>query len=308
MAFNTTISAILRGYWLIDKAWADAHWHLILKTMNGESVDWGLPGERMQENDPKRDVPQRLRMMNSGDEVFKAAHWMSPDRFPYNSIVMIDIIGPVLKYGDVCSYGSVHHNNLIAKFANAKNIAGIILNIDSPGGQADGTAMLARTINQAVKLKPVVGIVQDGIAASAACWIGTATQELYCTEETDKVGSIGAYTTIADVYAYWEKEGLPVRDIYSRLSPDKNLDYRNALEGKDDLIQDDLDFLVKDFIADVKTFRGQRLKTAKEDPFTGKMYNAGEAMKIGLIDGVKSLEQVVKRVQNLISLRQQTST
>jgi protease-4 len=307
MAFNTTISAILRGYWLIDKAWADAHWHLILKTMSGEPVDWGLPAERIEESGARADVPKRLTMMNSGDEVFKASHWMSPDRFPYNSIVMIDIIGPVLKYGDVCSYGSVHHSNLIAKFANAKNIAGIILNIDSPGGQADGTAMLAKTINQAVKLKPVVGIIQDGLAASAGYWIGSSTQELYCSEDTDKVGSIGAYTTIANVYAYWESQGLPVRDIYSRLSTDKSADYRNALEGKDDLIQDDLDFLVKDFIADVKTFRGQRLKTSKEDPFTGKMYHSADATKIGLIDGVKSLEQVVKRVQNLISLRQQNA-
>ena len=49
--------------------------------------------------------------------------------------------------------------------------------------------------------------------------------------------------------------------------------------------------------------RGQRLNTANEDPFTGKMYKMSDAKKIGLIDGKKSLSEVVKRMEQLIKLR-----
>lgn len=308
MAYSSTISAILNGKWLIDKAWADAHAHLIVKMIQGERVDWGLPGEKLTAADARADVPKRIKLMDNGGEVFKAMPWHSADRFPYNSIVMIDIIGPILKYGDVCTYGSVDHQMTISKFANAKNIAGIILNVDSPGGEAAGTASLANTIRQAIKMKPVVGIVQDGIAASAGEWIFSACQECYVTEETDAVGSIGAYTTIYDVSGWFEDQGIKEYTIYAPQSKDKNGEYRQVLDSKGEnttLIEEDLRFLVEDFKKDVTAFRGQRLKTAKEDPFTGKMYNAAAAAKIGLIDGIKSLEQVVKRTQNLISLRQQ---
>lgn len=307
MSFSTTISAILRGKWLIDKQWADAHMHLITKMISGNPVDWGMGIEKMSEEDARAAVPKRIKLMSSGDEVFIARPHMSADRFPYNSIVMVDMIGPVLKYGDYCSYGSVEQSNLISKLATSKNIAGIILNIDSPGGQADGTAMLANTIRKAVSLKPVLGIVQDGIAASAAAWILSACQECYVTEDTDSVGSIGAYTTLYDMKTYMQSLGVPVHEIYAPQSVDKNKGYRDAMTGDYSLIQDELKFLVEDFKNDVTAFRGQRLKTGKEDPFTGKMYHAKDATKIGLIDGIKSLDQVVKRTKNLIDLRTQNN-
>jgi len=311
MVVNHTISAILRGKWLIDKVWADAHAALILKTIKGEQVDWGLSSEKMYRDGSAEEAPAprkvHIMTMDEGGEVYQARPYHSADKFPYNSIVMLDITGPVLKYGDVCSYGSLDHINSINKFASAKNIAGIILNIDSPGGQAAGTAMFANTIRKAIAQKPVIGIVQDGIAASAAMWILSACQEAYVTEDTDEVGSIGAYTTIMDMKGWFEQQGVKVHEIYAPQSGDKNKDYRDAVDGNYDLVQEDLKFLVDDFIGDVKAFRGSRLREGKENPFTGKMYRADEAVKIGLIDGKKSLEQVVKRMKQLISLRQKNS-
>ncbi len=304
-----TISAILSDTWLIDKSWVDAHAPRIIKTIQGEPVDWG-GGERMySDDDAPPPPPEKVHMLmaDEGGEVYQARPWHKTDSFPYNSIVMIDVIGPVLKYGDVCSYGSVDHINMINKFANAKNIAGIILNIDSPGGQAAGTAMFAKAIRQAVSAKPVIGIVQDGIAASAAMWLAAACQELYVTEDTDEVGSIGAYVTMYDLRGWFEEQGVKVHEIYAPQSVDKNKDYRDAIEGNYNLVEEDLKFLVDAFVNDVKAYRGQRLKTGKEDPFTGKMYKAADAARIGLIDGKKSLEQVVKRMKTLISLRQKTA-
>lgn len=308
--FSTTLSAILRSAWLIDKAWADAHAHLVAKMIQGEAVDFGMAAEKLSGPEAKAHMPQRIRMMDDGSEVFQARPWHSADKFPYNSIVMIDIIGPVLKYGDVCSYGSVDYMAMISRFANAKNISGIILNIDSPGGQAAGTAMTAATIRKAVALKPVVGIVQDGIAASAAEWMFSACQECYVSEDTDSIGSIGAYVSLYDFKGWFEQQGIKEFTIYAPQSIHKNEDYRQVIDsdGKEtSLVEEDLRFLVEDFKKDVTAFRGARLKTKGDEPFTGKMYSAADAKRIGLIDGIKPLDQVVKRVQNLISLRQQNS-
>ena len=235
--------------------------------------------------------------------VFSVTPYTRLDRLPYDSIVMVDVIGPVLKYGDYCSFGSMEQANLLNQLSINERVKGIILNIDSPGGQADGTAFLADTINAVKKIKPVVSIIQDGTAASAAMWIAAACQEIYVSQATDSVGSIGAYTTLLDLSKYYEEMGVKVLEIYAPQSTDKNKGYYDALKGDESLIKEDLQFLVADFIKSVKTSRGQRLKTAGENPFTGKMYRAKEAIAIGLIDGIKPLAGVVKRVEQLIALR-----
>ena len=235
--------------------------------------------------------------------VFNVTPYVSLDRLPYAAIVMIDVIGPVLKYGSWYSWGTLELNELIVRLAESDKVKGIILNIDSGGGQAAGTADFAGSIRLVSKLKPVIAIIQDGIAASAAMWIASAAQEIYVTQPTDQVGSIGAYTTLFDVTKYLEQMGVVMRDIYAPQSIDKNLDYREALTGKDDLIVEDLKFLVEHFIANVKAGRSGRIRIEGDEPFTGKMYNAQPAIKNGLIDGIKSLPQAVNRLEQLIALR-----
>ncbi|HYC29543.1 MAG TPA: S49 family peptidase [Chitinophagaceae bacterium] len=246
----------------------------------------------------------KKRSLTSTTDVFSVSPYVSTDRLPYNSIAMIDIIGPVLKYGDYCAYGTVEYNELILRLANSPRVTGIILNIDSPGGQADGTAMFAQTIREVARnSKPVIAIVQDGIAASAAMWIASAAQEIYVTQPTDQVGSIGAYQLLYDYSGYLEEMGVKEHLILAPQSTDKIKDYLDALKGDYTLIKEDLKFLVDDFVKAVKAGRGARLSTGEENVFTGKMYRAAEAKKLGLIDGVKSFAQVIQRMEQLIKLR-----
>ena len=300
MSFQTA-SALLRSKWLIEPGYAKALLPVIARMISGEGFD---PSEFYNRNTPptQSSLPQR-RAVTGTPDVFGVRPYTSTDRLPYGAIAVVDVIGPVLKYGDDCSYGMIDTNNLLIRLGNSDRVSGIILNVDSPGGQADGTAMVAQTIRDIIGQKPVISIIQDGIAASAGMWMASAAQEVYCTTATDKVGSIGAYTTLYDFAGFFEQKGIKVHEIYAPQSADKNKDYYDALAGDDAAVKADLKVLVDDFIKSVKTSRGGRLNTTAENPFTGKMYFAAEAKKIGLIDGVKSFAQVVNRVDQLIKLR-----
>lgn len=259
--------------------------------------------ERLEKMPQSIFLPKKRTLIAATTDVFSVSPYTSTDRLPYNSIAMVDIIGPVLKYGDYCAYGTVEYSELMWRLANSPRVNGIILNIDSPGGQADGTAMLAQTIREVSKVKPVIAVIQDGIAASAAMWIASACQEIYVTQSTDQVGSIGAYQLLYDYSGYMEQMGVKEHMILAPQSTDKVKDYLDALKGDYTLIKEDLKFLVEDFKAAVKAGRGARLNTANEDPFTGKMYKAKDAKAIGLIDGQKSLAGVITRMEQLIKLR-----
>jgi len=269
---------------------------LVVKMIQGEPVDLGL--ERDKEVDAKV-------LSHKAGVVYQVGYYTDLSKIPEGSVAMLNIMGPVTKFGDICSYGSVDHTATINALAKANNIAGIILNVDSPGGEAAGTSMLADAIRNAGSIKPVIGVVDDGIAASAGYWILSSCSEVYVTKKTDMVGSVGVYCTIADWYGYFAEQGLKVRDVYAPQSTDKNLDYKQSLEGNDKLLEDELKVLAQEFIDTVSKNRADKLTS--EDWQTGKMFYTKEAKKIGLIDGQMSIEQVYQRMDQLVKTNSKSS-
>lgn len=302
MSFKT-ISAIVRGRWLLDKQWAQAHMPVIMNVLNGKGSFKELMSdfdddEDDEEAEEKRKTPQ-LVLSNNAGSVYKVSYYTDFSRLPEGSIAMLTIAGPVAKYGGMCSYGMVDHAATVKRVADSANIKGLILNIDSPGGEAAGTALFAQAISDASKIKPVISLIDDGIAASAGMWIASAANEIYVTQKTDMVGSIGVYTTIADWSAHYQEYWkLPIKEIYAPQSVDKNKDYYDALKGDDAGLKDELKVLAQEFIDTVAANRAGKIQGTEWQ--TGKMYYAKDAMKLGLIDGIKSLDQVIRRMDTLI--------
>jgi protease-4 len=306
MSFKTA-SAILRGRWLIDKQWASSHMPLILSALQGKQSFSELYDDKEYRAGDDEKKPVKVLSKKYGT-VYKVGYSTDLSRIPSGSIAMLTIAGPVTKYGDMCAYGMVDHAATINRLGNAPNVEGIILNLDSPGGEASGTAMLADTIKAATRNKPVVTVINDGMAASAGMWIASAANEIYTTQKTDQVGSVGVYTTIADWYGYFAEQGLNVRDIYAPQSTDKNLDYKEALKEppNDEPVKEDLAVLANQFIDTIKQNRGSKL--TGDEWTTGKMFYSKQAAKIGLTDGQKTFDQVVRRMDSLIKQRAQSNS
>jgi len=273
-----------------------------MSVLNGSGNFAGITGDDAEK---QRDTEAKKVLSNKAGVVYSVGYYTDLSRIPSGAIAMVNITGPVTKYGDICAYGSVDHVATITRLNNAPNIKGIILNIDSPGGEAAGTAMLADAIKAASINKPVIAMIDDGIAASAAMWVASAAQEIYTTQKTDMVGSIGVYTTIADWYGYMAEQGLNVRDIYAPQSTDKNLDYKEALKGNDAPIKEELQVLAQEFIDTVAKNRSGKIKG--DSWSTGKMFYSKDAIKIGLIDGQKSFDQVVRRMDTLVKSKEQSN-
>ena len=296
MSFRTAL-AIRRGKWLIDPAWASTQMPLVIRMIKGKQVDFGF----------KKDVSTLPTVLShKAGSIYEVGYHTDLSRLPSGSIAMLTIAGAVTKYGDECAYGSMDHIRTMNRLANSENVKGIILNIDSPGGEAAGTAAFAECIRNVTQIKPVIGLIDDGIAASAGMWIVSACTEIYTTKKTDMVGSIGAYQTIADWYGYMASEGLKVRDIYAPQSTEKNIEYREALKGNDTLLEEELRVLVDDFQSSIRTHRAGKLKS--DEWKAGKMFHTKDAIRIGLIDGQKTLDQVVKRMDQLIASTQSNSS
>lgn len=296
----STISAILRGRWLIDKTFADSNLPIFLKMVSGESGQQftHIKDDMMNHESPEVQINRTPVLVANTSNVYKVRPYSNLDQLPYGSIAVVEVTGPVLKFGDYCSYGSIDTAQLLGRLAVNNNVIGALLDVDSPGGQVSGTSMLADAVKDFGKKKPIVGYINDGMAASAAMWIISACTEVYCSHRTDEVGSIGVYCTIADYKSFYKDYyKLRVEDVYAPESEDKNKDYEDAINGDTSKMEEDLSIIAQEFINTIQTNRAGKIKGSEWS--TGKMFYAPEAIKMGLIDGIKTLSQVTARIEKL---------
>lgn len=215
----------------------------------------------------------------------------------------IDVEGTLLK-SDACYYGMVDMASWLDAGAKNPKIKGAMLVIDSPGGMVDGTNTLQEAIiNFRNAGKPVIGFVSDGMACSAAYYIASACTEIYASKITDILGSIGVMLSIVDYTEANKKLGIAIHVIYAPESGDKNAEFSQVLSGNYELVQRNLlsPIAIK-FKSDVEKNRAGKLKIKADNsntPFTGKIYQASEALKLGLIDKIANREQAFTRLKQL---------
>lgn len=291
MSFNHTLSAILRGRWLIDKQWAESHLPLVLLMLKGNQVNF-VERDGASEGGELPFVVDAKTMQRS--EMYVPTYYglkRNPN-IPENSVGVIPVSGPITKYNGSCGEaGALQYATWLTEMQKADNVGSIVFSVDTPGGEARAANAFVSAIKSSKK--PVLSYV-DGMAASLGMWLISATQESYVSSKTDEVGSVGSYVTLFDFKGYLEKEGIKMHEIYAPQSTDKNKDYKDALQGDYSAIQNDLAVHVDEFISFIKEQRPQSAANAGEWN-TGKMFYAKEAQDLGLIDGVKSFQQVISK-------------
>lgn len=176
-----------------------------------------------------------------------------------------------------------------------ESIARIVLEIDSPGGQATGIADLAAMIRDASQIKPIVAYV-DGMAASAAYWLAAAATSIV-TSPTGLLGSIGV------VGSYQPEKDGPIK-IISSISPLKQAT-PDTEAGRVEA-QRVVDELAAIFVADVARYRGTTSATVAKDFGRGGVLVGAAAVAAGMADGVASFESLFTSSPSELSPRRVT--
>lgn len=186
------------------------------------------------------------------------------------------------------------YSNYIYGLKDDTNIKGLVFSIYSGGGSAISGALLKRTFADFAKVKPLVALIHA--AGSAAYWAATGASLIIAGSDMAQVGSIGAlmsldkFSRMIDI-AY-------IKDVYAEQSKDKNAAWREWIADEEVVTkyQEMANEAAAIFINDVKAARPY----AKDEVYTGKMYAAKDAKRLGLIDGIGSVEYATDRIKSLI--------
>jgi signal peptide peptidase SppA len=210
-----------------------------------------------------------------------------------NKIALISVSGPLTPRGSWYGGSLSQIASQVARAAADPDVAGIVLDVDSPGGTVAGTAEAAAAVAEAAQKKPVIACVNT-LAASAAYWIASQASEIVMSPSAD-VGSIGAMVMHVDYGKALEEAGITVTMIRSEQSPKKN--EAHPFGPLSDDARAHLQSRVNDaggaFIKAVASGRKVSQAKVKEEFGQGHMFGAREAVARGMADRVATLDQVV---------------
>ena len=150
---------------------------------------------------------------------------------------------------------------------------------------------LAAEIRAARSTKPIVGIA-NSMAASAAYWLGSACSELYCTP-SGQVGSIGVIASHDDMSAALEQAGIRTTLITAGPNKAEGNQLGPLTRAARSTMQAMVDSYGADFERAVALGRGVGIDAVRRSFGQGRMLRASEAKRVGMVDGVAQLDDVL---------------
>lgn len=207
-------------------------------------------------------------------------------------VMIIPMHGTLTKYDSCTGCSTMEVADILEEYRNDDHISGFVLDIDSPGGSVNAVMCVVNAIkNVQASGKPIVAHVD--LCASAAYWVASQCDAIFADNLTSEVGSIGAYAVLLDNREN-KLTGERSIEVYAPESSDKNREWREAIDGKTELLEQKLSKTVQKFIACVKDKRS--IADDAAGVFSGAMFDTLEAVQNGMIDGQADLTECVQNV------------
>lgn len=211
---------------------------------------------------------------------------------PRVAVVRLEgVIAAQARMGRGISLESVEDD--LEKAFNLPGLEAVALIINSPGGAVVQSARIAERIRFLAKKKSVpVLAFGDDVMASGGYMLALAADEIF-VHEASMVGSIGVIAS-----------GFGFVELIKRFGVERRV--HAAGENKamlDPFLEEDpehsahfdsmLDEVHEQFKAYVRDRRGKRLKGLRGKIFSGEIYTGREAVKLGLVDDVRELQELL---------------
>lgn len=184
--------------------------------------------------------------------------------------------------------------NQLAAIVADGGIDTVVMDVDSPGGEAKGLDSATDGIQAAIDAGLTVATHTSGQMASAAYWIGSKAQTV-AASETAEVGSVGVIAVHGEHSKADAMEGntytvLRKGEYKALASP-----YEKLSEKAHAQILESMDRKYQQFISAVSEHRSLPSDFVTEKIANGKVYASSEAMNLGMIDEIVTYNDLVSR-------------
>ena len=216
-----------------------------------------------------------------------------------DKIVFISIKGTIVSSSSngIFNEQQATSTGVISYLNKAKNdntIKAVILEINSPGGEA----LASREIVEAVKgmNKPVVAWIRD-VGASGAYWVASASDSIIA-DELSVTGSIGVLGSYLQFEGLMNKYGITYERLVGGRYKDLGSSYKELSTEEREILQKKINTIHRIFSDDVSKNRKKDLSKFSN----GEFFLGIEAKEIGLIDHLGGKEKAIEVSKELASI------
>jgi len=218
-----------------------------------------------------------------------------------NKIAVIHVEGAIVTGNiGVNTAGSGDIVKNINKARDDENVKGIVLRVNSPGGDVYASSMITNALEEFQSTgRPVITSMGD-IAASGGVWVTTTSEEIWA-EETTLTGSIGVYSIIPDFSPLEKWVGMNYDGVSMTKAGDVYDMRKGVTEELNTQFKANTDKIYKDFVTRVADNRdmdfSEVLKFAG-----GRIWRGDTALELGLVDKLGTLDDAVNSLVTKLEL------
>jgi protease-4 len=185
-------------------------------------------------------------------------------------------------------------DTMLGRVGNDKNIKGVIVRIDSGGGEAEASDEMWRAMNELRKRKPVVISMSD--AAASGGYFMAMTGDTIVAYPATETGSIGVVFGKPNLHGLYDKLGI-TKDFVSRgRFALIESDYSSLTEPERKKLVDGIDSEYEDFVGKVAAAR-RKPASVIEPLAQGRVWLGDQAKANGLVDELGGLDRAIELIK-----------
>jgi protease IV len=217
-----------------------------------------------------------------------------------NSVAIVYVEGAItlgdVDFSPLSSSGEVAASTplrkALDKAAEDDTIKAVVLRVDSPGGSATASEIILSATERVKSKKPFV-VSMGNVAASGGYYVACGADTIFADESTitGSIGVVGGKLATTDL---WKKAGIKWKG-YQRGTNASILSSMQVFTPEQrkrmQAWMDEIYGVFKDHVTDA---RGDKLKKPIDELAGGRVYTGRQALDLGLVDRLGTLDDAVK--------------
>lgn len=233
--------------------------------------------------------------------LFKYAKNNDDEKYHADKIAVVYAEGDIVDgKGEADNIGSARFAKIIRTIRQDKNVKGLVLRVNSPGGSALASEIILREIELARKTIPVIASMGN-VAASGGYYISCYADSIFAEPNTI-TGSIGVFGILPNMQNFFKnKLGITFDNVKTGKFSDLGSISKPLNDSEKFIIQQGVDTIYYKFKNRVAIGRNMNID-AVDEIAQGRVWTGIQAQEIGLVDALGGLNDAVLAVASKAGL------
>ncbi len=220
--------------------------------------------------------------------------------FAKDKIAVVMAEGQIM-YGenDDDTLGSESFVEQIREIQKDKNVKGLVVRVDSPGGDAMAADIMYEELKRLKEKKKIpIYVSFSNVAASGGYYLAAGADKIYA-ESTTITGSIGVFGLVFNTQKFFDENlGMKFDRVVTNSYADNRNPNREMTDFEKAKVQAVIENIYERFITIVKEGRKFESLEAVDKIAGGRVWSGTRAKEIGLVDEIGGLPEAIDALAN----------